>query len=104
MSCRKSGRSSWPPTARTPGFIEELFTGTDTTDFMGSVRCAVPHGRLFTGVAVELDTGNRIFTTPAGGAGSLTQRRRLSCRPERRFPTADQEGLEGTESPLREAS
>ena len=44
-------------------FIEELFTTTDTTDFVGSVRCTVPHGELFTGVAVELDAGNRIFTT-----------------------------------------
>ena len=44
-------------------FIEELFTATDTTDFVGSVRCTVPHGGLFTGVAVELDAGNRIFTT-----------------------------------------
>ena len=44
-------------------FIDELFTETDTTDFVGSVRCAVPHGRLFTGVAVELDSENGIFTT-----------------------------------------
>ncbi len=43
-------------------FIEELFTGTDTFDFVGSVRCTAPG--LFTGVAVELeDAGNRIFTT-----------------------------------------
>ena len=42
-------------------FIEELFTGTDTSDFVGSVRCTAPG--LFTGIAVELDAGNRIFTT-----------------------------------------
>ena len=42
-------------------FIEEMFTGTDTSDFVGSVRCTAPG--LFTGVAVELDDGNRIFTT-----------------------------------------
>ena len=42
-------------------YIEELFTGTDTSDFVGSVRCTAPG--LFTGVAVELDAGNRIFTT-----------------------------------------
>ncbi len=42
-------------------FIEEMFTGTDTSDFVGSVRCTAPG--LFTGVAVELDAGNRIFTT-----------------------------------------
>ena len=44
-------------------FLEELFTATDTTDFVGSVRCTVPAGESFTGVAVELDAGNRIFTT-----------------------------------------
>ena len=44
-------------------FIEEVFTATDTSDFVGSVRCTAPEGRLFTGVAVELDAGNRIFTT-----------------------------------------
>ena len=45
------------------GFIEELFTRTDTRDFVGSVRCRASGERMFTGVAVELDTGNRIFTT-----------------------------------------
>ncbi len=44
-------------------FIHEVFTRSDTSDFVGSVRCTAPEGRLFTGVAVELDTGNRIFTT-----------------------------------------
>ena len=42
-------------------FIEEMFTGTDTSDFVGSVRCMAPG--QFTGIAVELDAGNRIFTT-----------------------------------------
>ena len=42
-------------------YIEEVFTATDTSDFVGSVRCTAP-GR-FTGIAVELDEGNRIFTT-----------------------------------------
>ena len=42
-------------------YIEELFTATDTSDFVGSVRCTAPG--LFTGIAVELDAGNRIFTT-----------------------------------------
>ena len=42
-------------------FIEQMFTSTDTSDFVGSVRCTAPG--LFTGVAVELDDGNRIFTT-----------------------------------------
>ena len=46
-------------------FIEEVFTRTDTSDFVGSVRCTTPaEGEgMFTGVAVELDAGNRIFTT-----------------------------------------
>ena len=42
-------------------FIEEMFTTTDTSNFVGSVRCTAPG--LFTGVAVELDAANRIFTT-----------------------------------------
>ena len=33
------------------------------TDFVGSVRCTAPEGGMFTGVAVELDAGNQIFTT-----------------------------------------
>ena len=43
--------------------IEEMFTLTDTSDFVGSVRCTAPGGGVFTGVAVEFDVGNRIFTT-----------------------------------------
>ena len=44
-------------------FIEEVFTRTDTRDFAGSVRCTATGDRMFTGVAVELDTDNQIFTT-----------------------------------------
>ena len=44
-------------------FIEEVFTTTDTTDFVGMVRCTAPAGKLFVGVAVELDAGQGIFTT-----------------------------------------
>ena len=44
-------------------FIDEMFE-YDTSDFTGSVRCTAPAGEQeFTGVAVELDSGNRIFTT-----------------------------------------
>ena len=50
-----NGQSSW--------FINEVFTGTDTSGFVGSVRCAAPGEGMFTGVAVELDVVNRIFTT-----------------------------------------
>ena len=42
-------------------FIEEMFTRTDTSDFVGLVRCIAPG--LLTGVALELDAANRIFTT-----------------------------------------
>ena len=58
-------------------FIEEMFTGTDTSDLVGSVRCLAPG--QFTGIAVELDAGNRIFTTlpvvavdPSVGGGGET--------------------------------
>ena len=48
-------------------YIEEMFTftGADVSDFVGSVRCTVPaEGEgMFTGVAVEIDQGNRILTT-----------------------------------------
>ena len=50
-----NGQTAW--------FIEEMFVRTDTSDFVGSVRCTAPEGHLFTGVALELDAGNRIFTT-----------------------------------------
>ena len=42
-------------------YIEEMFTNTETSDFVGSVRCTAPGEGMFTGVAVELDTSNRIF-------------------------------------------
>ena len=42
-------------------FIEEMFTTTDTSNFVGLVRCTGPG--QFTGVAVELDAASRIFTT-----------------------------------------
>ena len=44
-------------------YIEELFPRTDTSDFAGSVRCTAPGEGMFTGLAVELDAANRIFTT-----------------------------------------
>ena len=49
---------------RTAGpLYREGFTGTDTADFVGSVRCAATVVGKFTGMALELDVGNRIFTT-----------------------------------------
>ena len=44
-------------------FIEEMFTTTDTSNFVGLVRCTAPGEGMFTGVAVELDAASRIFTT-----------------------------------------
>ena len=46
---------------QTSGFINDVFIGTDTSDFVGSVRCTAA-GR-FTGIALELGVANRIFTT-----------------------------------------
>ena len=44
-------------------FISEMFEH-DTSDFTGSVRCTAPGiAQKFTGVAVELDGGNGVFTT-----------------------------------------
>ena len=44
-------------------FIDQVFTGTDTADFVGSVRCMVPDPGRFSAIALELDAVNRIFTT-----------------------------------------
>ena len=52
-----------PANGQTAMFISELFEH-DTSDFTGSMRCTAPAGQQkFTGVAVELDTNNGIFTT-----------------------------------------
>ena len=51
------------PLAQSSWFINEAFPVADTSDFVGSVRCAAPGEGMFTGVAVELDAVNRIFTT-----------------------------------------
>ena len=50
-----NGQSSW--------LIEGAFPAADTSDFAGAVRCTAPGEGMFTGVAVELDAANRIFTT-----------------------------------------
>ena len=44
-------------------FINELFSDADTSDFTGSVRCTAPLDKTFAGVTLEMDIGNRIFTT-----------------------------------------
>ena len=54
---------SLPANGQDARFIDEMFTGTDTSDFVGAVRCAATGEGLFTAVALEMDPGNRIFTT-----------------------------------------
>ena len=49
-----NGQTSW--------FIEDTFTATDTSDFLGSVRCTAPSRGMFTAIAVEMDVAQRIFT------------------------------------------
>ncbi len=62
---------------QTSGFIDDVFIGTDTSDFVGSVRCTATGP--FTGIALELGVANRIFTTlpvvpvdPSGSRGGET--------------------------------
>ena len=50
-----NGQTSW--------FIDQAFTTTDTSDFVGSVRCTVLGSRRFTAIAVEMDDAQRIFNT-----------------------------------------
>ena len=50
-----NGQTSW--------LIDQAFPGTDTSDFVGSVRCDAPGRRPFAGLALEMDPGTRIFTT-----------------------------------------
>ena len=44
-------------------FIDQIFPGTNTSDFVGSVRCTAPDGERFVGLALEMDPDNGIFTT-----------------------------------------
>ena len=50
-----NGQASW--------FIEDTFTTTDTSTFLGSVRCTAPGRGRFTAIAVEMDAAERIFNT-----------------------------------------
>ena len=50
-----NGQASW--------FIDQAFPAADTSDFAGSVRCDAVGEGLFSAVALEMDPGNRIFTT-----------------------------------------
>ena len=44
-------------------FVDKLFTGTDISGFVGSVRCTARDGEKFSGVALEMDAANGGFTT-----------------------------------------
>ena len=50
-----NGQTSW--------LIDQAFPAADTSDFAGSVRCDAVGEGLFSAVALEMDPGNRIFTT-----------------------------------------
>ena len=50
-----NGQTSW--------LIDQAFPAADTSDFTGSVRCDAVGQGLFSAVALEMDSGNRIFTT-----------------------------------------
>ena len=50
-----NGQMSW--------LIDQAFPAADTSDFTGSVRCDAVGEGLFSAVALEMDPGNRIFTT-----------------------------------------
>ena len=43
--------------------FEEAFMAPGMSEFEGSVHCAAPEGMMFTGVALEMDFNNGIFTT-----------------------------------------
>ena len=48
---------------QTSGFIDGQFPSVDTSDFVGAVHCSAAGEGFFSAVALELDAGNRIFTT-----------------------------------------
>ena len=56
-------------------FIHELFAQAVTSDFEGSVRCTAPKDGRFSGVDLEMDAGNRVFTKLPVAPGST-----MSCR------------------------
>ena len=60
-----NGQASW--------FIEDAFTATDTSDFLGSVRCTAPGNGRFTAAAVA------VAATPETGGEAPTQPRSKSA-------------------------
>ena len=43
--------------------FKDAFMAPGMTDFEGSVHCTAPEGGMFTGIALEMDFINRVFTT-----------------------------------------
>ena len=50
-----NGQASW--------LIDQAFTAADTSEFSGSVRCTAIGDGQFTAIALEMDSGTRIFAT-----------------------------------------
>ncbi|MDE2665364.1 MAG: fibronectin type III domain-containing protein [Acidobacteriota bacterium] len=50
-----NGQTSWS--------IDQAFPAADTSDFAGSVRCDAEGRARFSAIALEMDSGTRIFTT-----------------------------------------
>ncbi|MCY4585731.1 MAG: fibronectin type III domain-containing protein [Bryobacterales bacterium] len=66
-----NGQASW--------YLEDAFSTTDTSDFLGSVHCTVRGYRRVTAIAVETDAAQRTFTAlpvaavdRTGGSGGET--------------------------------
>ena len=59
-------------------FMDEMFTETDTSNFVGLVSCTAPGTKRFTGAAVEMDVDNQIFTTLPVVATESTSRNESS--------------------------
>ena len=57
----ETGTVTLPANGQDARFISELFDH-DTSDFTGSMRCTAAGTQTFTGVAVEMDPDNGIFT------------------------------------------
>ena len=64
VPCSKKRRSLLEANGQEARYIEQMFTSTDTSDFVGvGALHRTARGGDVHGVAVELDAGNRIFTT-----------------------------------------
>ena len=85
---------------QTARFINEIFPGAGTSDFVGSVRCTAPDGGRFAGIALEMDFDNGIFTTlpvvPVKGGGRPGVSRMTPTVSLSASPTSIQQGQHST--------